>query len=199
MLDTLSGLRLDLDDPRSDQVNVLDIAGGLAKVCRFGAQATGFYSVAQHALLVCQLVEEELGRPDLAVWALHHDSAEAYVCDLPRPLKLKLREDEESSAYDRLSDDLDRAIAERFGLCPPAKGSDDKTVIDTADDLAILIEATVLLPNGTAGIETKTEVSCQRRASLHRLGELLSPAEAEKAFLAAHARLLAPVEALPAR
>jgi hypothetical protein len=199
VLDTLSGLRLDLDNPRPDQVNVLDIAGGLAKVCRFGAQATGFYSVAQHALLVCQLVEEELGRPDLAAWALHHDSAEAYVCDLPRPLKLKLRQDEESSAYDRLSDALDRAIAERFGVCPPAKGSDDKTIIDTADDLAILIEATILLPNGTAGIETKTEVSRQQRASLHRLGELLSPAEAEKTFLAAHARLLAPVKALPAR
>jgi hypothetical protein len=197
VLDTLSGGQLNLDEPRPDQINVGDIAGGLAKVCRFGAQATAFYSVAQHALLVCQLVEQELGRPDLAAWALHHDSAEAYVCDLPRPLKLKLREDEDPSAYDRLADALDRAIAGKFGLSVPAKGSHDKDVIDTADDLAILIEASVLLPNGTAGIQTKTEVSDQRR--LPPLHDSLSPDEAEKAFLAAHERLLPAVGAVSAR
>src|SRR4051812_33607207 len=91
-MDTLSGVSLDLDDPRPEDIVLADVAGGLAKVCRFGGQATRFYSVAQHALLVARFVTENLGRPDLVPWALHHDSAEAYTCDLPRPLKLKLRE-----------------------------------------------------------------------------------------------------------
>jgi hypothetical protein len=65
VIDTASGVRLDLDDPRPENVRIEDVAGGLSKVCRFGAQPLEYYSVAQHALLVRQLVVET-GYPELA-------------------------------------------------------------------------------------------------------------------------------------
>jgi hypothetical protein len=190
VLDTLSGARLDLDDPKPDNIHLADLAGALSKVCRFGAQASRFYSVAQHALLVARFVEHDLDRPDLAPWALHHDSAEAYTCDLPRPLKLKLREDGDPSAYDRVSDALDAAIAQRFGLQVPVKGSPEKGVIDRADDMAILVEADALLHNGTSGIRPKTHFSKAERQSLAELDPPLAPDEAEHAFRAEHTRIV---------
>jgi uncharacterized protein len=76
ILDTVSGRKLDLDDPKPDQICLEDIASALSKVCRFGAQPKRFYSVAQHAVHVSRMVEDG-GRPDLALAALHHDSHEA--------------------------------------------------------------------------------------------------------------------------
>src|SRR5215211_9476558 len=89
-IDTASGVRLDLDNLRPEDIRIGDVAGGLSKVCRFGAQARKYYSVAQHALLVRRLVVEA-GHPELALVALHHDSHEAYLCDIPSPLKWKIR------------------------------------------------------------------------------------------------------------
>lgn len=109
-IDTQSGLRLDFLNPAPDQIQLADIAAGLAKVCRFGGQSVAFYSVAQHALMVMELVVET-GRPDLALNALHHDSHEAYACDIPKPLK-RLIEGE----YGPVADRLDRAIAAALGL-----------------------------------------------------------------------------------
>lgn len=56
VLDTFSGRKLNLSDPEPDQIAVEDIASALSKICRFGAQARHFYSVAQHAMLVSDLV-----------------------------------------------------------------------------------------------------------------------------------------------
>jgi len=52
IIDTSSGMRLDLDDLRPENIRIEDVAGGLSKICRFGAQAREYCSVAQHALLV---------------------------------------------------------------------------------------------------------------------------------------------------
>ncbi len=87
VLDTYSGQKLDLDAPTVETIQLEDIAAALSKVCRFGAQAREFYSVAQHAVLVHDLVTGEFGRADLALATLHHDSHEAYTCDVPKPLK----------------------------------------------------------------------------------------------------------------
>jgi hypothetical protein len=57
VINTASGVRLDLDNPRPEAILIEDVAGGLSKVCRFGAQALEYYSVAQHALLVQRLAD----------------------------------------------------------------------------------------------------------------------------------------------
>lgn len=69
----------------------------------------------------------EAGRPDLAAIALHHDTAAAFVCDLPKPLK-DLMEDEGDFAYDRVSKRLDRAIGISLQVGPyeVPRGSTDQ-------------------------------------------------------------------------
>jgi len=176
-MDTASGVQLDLDNPRPKDINLGDIAAALSKVCRFGAQASRFYSVAQHAVMVRQIVVEEFGRPDLALYALHHDSHEAYVCDLPRPLKEKLREDQDGekqakNVYDQVCDALDLAIAAKLEFEIPAKGTADQVEVKRADDKALVTEARLLI---------------------HDRGELdepLEPERAEKLFRDVHAASL---------
>jgi len=65
-------------------VDISDIARSLSRLCRFSGHTRHFYSVAQHSLLVS---EKMPGGPSEKLAALLHDGAEAYVCDLPTPLK----------------------------------------------------------------------------------------------------------------
>lgn len=189
-IDTASGRRLDLADPCPDNIAIEDIAGALSKVCRFGAQASTFYSVAQHAVLVHDLVVAA-GRSDLAAIALHHDSAEAFVCDLPSPLKALL-EDEGNHAYRETSDRLDQAIATALGHEPYAERSPGRAEVKLADQRALLIEAAELLPDGGEGI--RTHLGAERVAEIEGLlvpfPEPLSPAAAEELFLRTHAARL---------
>lgn len=69
-------------EPRPEDVDIVDIAHALANLCRYGGHSKVFYSVAHHSVLVSQIVP-----PADALWGLMHDSAEAYVIDLIRPIK----------------------------------------------------------------------------------------------------------------
>lgn len=79
---TQSGLRIDYANPKSNVYNIMDIAHGLSNTCRFGGQFRRFYSVAEHSVIVSHLVH-----PDFALYGLMHDAAEAYLGDIPTPLK----------------------------------------------------------------------------------------------------------------
>jgi hypothetical protein len=186
VLRTFTGGTVDLDEPSPDQICVEDIAAGLSKVCRFGAQSTAFHSVAQHAILVQSLVVERFARPDLATWALHHDSHEAYLTDIPRPLKLKLRAGGVRSVYDDVAAALDGAIAVAFGCEYPGRGSRDADIIDRADDVALIVEARGLLVAGDLGIVPKLPLTAREIRVLPELGPSLAPPAAARAFLRAH-------------
>ncbi len=114
VLDTASGRKIDLDQPDPSQISLEDIAGGLSRICRFGAQAVRFHSVAEHAVLVSRLVADG-GHPQLGLAALHHDSHEAYVCDIPKPLKRKLSAAGDHT-YDEVCEALDTAISAALGI-----------------------------------------------------------------------------------
>lgn len=182
ILDTACGRKLDLDDPRPEQIALGDIAGGLSRICRFGAQSTRFHSVAQHAILVSQLVVDA-GHPELALSALHHDSHEAYVCDIPSPLKRKLR-DAGQTLYDEVCDAVDLAIHAALGLAMPS--SDAVEMIKQADQTALMIEAADLLLDSGAGIAKATGLAMELPG---QLGDSLAPDRARAAFLVAHKRL----------
>jgi hypothetical protein len=180
-IDTTTGVRFDFDDFSAADIRLADIAGALSRVCRFGGHARCFYSVAQHAVLVHDLVIDA-GRRDLALSALHHDSHEAYAGDIPTPLKRRLAS--ETNYYTELCANLDAAIGDALGFVAPIKDSDDYAAIDAADQTAFLIEAHHLLHDGGAAVFAERGHDADALST--RPLNPLAPPDAEEAFLAAH-------------
>jgi hypothetical protein len=146
---TRSGARLDLSDPSPESVFRGDIASGLSGACRFAAQTEVFYSVAQHAVMVTEMVKVFLSegqwgdapRGAALLAALHHDSHEAFMSDIPAPLKQLLPE------YDTIAIRLDSAIHEAIGLSPTLKDGPLSGLIHRADMVARCIEAERIIPS----------------------------------------------------
>ena len=92
-LTTWSGRQIDFVDPSPDDVHIVDIATALSRECRYAGHASHFYSVAQHSVLCSRIV-----LPELAIEALLHDAAEAYIKDIPTPLKRQLPDYKEIEA-----------------------------------------------------------------------------------------------------
>ena len=86
-LQTVSGRFVNPFDPDPEQIDIDDIARALANVCRFGGHTRHFYSVAQHSVIVSRLVEERGGDIEDTFAALMHDASEAYLGDMPHPIK----------------------------------------------------------------------------------------------------------------
>lgn len=102
---TYTGKYLDVFNPDPEQICIEDIAHALANTCRFGGHTREFYSVAQHSIMVCNRVQ-----PELKLQALMHDAAEAYLTDVPTPIKKQL------PAYIELEENLMKVIAAKFGF-----------------------------------------------------------------------------------
>jgi uncharacterized protein len=106
---TYSGIRIHPLSPLPGEIVIEDLAHALSRICRFVGHTTVFYSVAQHSVLVSQRVP-----PEDALWGLLHDAAEAYLCDLPAPIKHA----PEMAAYRLAEDRLMLAVCAKFGLKP---------------------------------------------------------------------------------
>jgi 5'-nucleotidase len=137
----LSGRRLDLLDPSALDIEIEDIAHGLARVARWNGQTAGshIFSVAQHCLLVETLARRSARldrRGRLAV--LLHDSPEYVIGDMISPFKSVI-----GDAYKAVESRLLAAVHLRFGL-PAALPADLIAVIKTADRSAAYLEATRL-------------------------------------------------------
>jgi 5'-deoxynucleotidase YfbR-like HD superfamily hydrolase len=138
----LSGRRLDLLDPSPHDIELEDIAHGLARVARWNGQTRGahIYSVAQHCLLVEALARLRAPRLDrsgrLAV--LLHDAPEYVIGDMISPFKAVIGGD-----YKAVEQRLLSAIHRRFGL-PAEASAEIKTLIKAADSGAAYLEATRL-------------------------------------------------------
>lgn len=104
-LATFTGKRFWPLDPERGEVCIEDIAHALANICRFGGHCRDFYSVAQHSVLVSQLVPREQ-----ALAALIHDAAEAYLGDIPRPVKSQADRERESAVLDVILRRLDIGV-----------------------------------------------------------------------------------------
>ncbi len=138
----LSGRRLDLLDPSPMDIEIEDIAHGLARVARWNGQTVGdhAFSVAQHSLIVEEIatyIDPELS-PQFRLMALLHDGSEYVIGDMISPFKNALGVD-----YRVFEDRLERAIHIRFGLTPKTPPA-LKKLIKRADLACAFFEATQL-------------------------------------------------------
>lgn len=85
-IQTFSGMKFYIFDPRPEEICIGDIAHALSFKCRFSCHCREFYSVAQHSLMVSELMEDRYGI-DGGLCGLMHDSAEAYIGDMVKPIK----------------------------------------------------------------------------------------------------------------
>lgn len=113
-------------EPRVEDIDILDIAHALSNLCRYGGHVEQFYSVAQHCVLVSRAVPQEH-----ALRGLLHDASEAYLIDVPRPIKRS----EGMAAYREAEKRLEAVIYARFGLAP-----DEPECIKTADNQLLRTE-----------------------------------------------------------
>jgi 5'-deoxynucleotidase YfbR-like HD superfamily hydrolase len=138
----LSGRRLDLLNPSPLDIEIEDIAHGLARVARWNGQTRGahIFSVAQHTLLVDAVARAHAPRLDRArrLAILLHDAPEYVIGDMISPFKAILEE-----SYKATEQRLLAAIHLRFGL-PPALPPEVTRIVKTADRGAAYFEATRL-------------------------------------------------------
>jgi len=87
---TVSGARVHVLNPNPEAIRLGDIAHGLSRVCRFGGQVGIHMSVAQHCVLVSDIVKDHGGSLEEQMLGLMHDATEAYVGDVISPLKKQL-------------------------------------------------------------------------------------------------------------
>jgi len=138
----LSGRRLDLLDPSPLDIEIADIAHGLARVARWNGQTSGahIFSVAQHTLLVEAVMRAASPRVDdrVRLAALLHDAPEYVIGDMISPFKAVLGGD-----YKVVEKRLLAAIHIRFGL-PPQLAPEIEKQVKNADRGAAFLEATEL-------------------------------------------------------
>lgn len=158
-------LETDLDKIIQD-ISFVDIAMSLSRIPRFNGATSMFYSVAQHSVMVSDLVPDELK------WtALGHDFAEAYLGDIVSPLKALIPD------YKVIERRVEEALALKFGF---RTDDEAKAIVKRADLIALATEKRDLLPNSsepwtllegvepTSGLIVPLESSLARRQLVSR-------------------------------
>ena len=184
----LSGRRLDLLDPTPLDIEIEDIAHGLAFVARWNGQTLGDwpYSVAEHSLLV-EMIFSRIDRGAPAAWrlaALLHDAPEYVIGDMISPVKAAV-----GPGYGALDERLTAAIHIRFGL-PAALPAMVKKKIKAADRVSAWMEATQIAGFTEAEADRffgKPDPALVTGLDIH----LRPPREVREAFTARHSALLA--------
>lgn len=122
---TYSGAVINVFEPDPECIRIEDIAHALSNLCRFGGHTSRFYSVAEHCIRCANLVT---GR-ETKLAALLHDASEAYLVDLPSPIKYFIPK------YQEYEQNMMMQIAERFGIAYPLP-----TVVALADKSMLEME-----------------------------------------------------------
>ncbi len=126
-------------DSRPDDINLYDIAYPLSRMCRYAGHSRCFYSVGQHSIWVMRrIAEQDLG-PGAELAALLHDSAEAYILDVPRPIKHL----PEMAPYRDAEKAILASVYEHFQITDVA--AEHHALIKAADRVALATELRDLL------------------------------------------------------
>jgi hypothetical protein len=136
-----SGKSFDPECPKSTQIELLDIAVALSRIPRFTGHTAFPYSVAQHSMLVADLIKQNERDPDvvqrLQILAMLHDADEAYTSDIPSPVKQLLK-----PTISQIEHKIMTAIYRHFNIEPPTKK--EQSILKYYDILAFEIENTNL-------------------------------------------------------
>lgn len=171
---TFSGRAFDVVDPSSRDISIRDIAHSLSMQCRFGGHCQRYYSLAEHSLRLSRLVDGEL-----ALCALLHEAAHAYVQDVIVPLRPLL------GGYQELTRRIWAMVAKRFRLpavLPEAVRKADLRLLATEIEYLLLPTPKPWLPG--VGPYTLVELGLQHTRQLGLL-----PREARQHFLERFAEL----------
>lgn len=157
---TKSGTRFFPLDPRPEEVNFMDVAHALSLKCRWGGHCNHFYSVAQHCQRVADVAVVNFRKAHRGEWnrykaqderyvelfALLHDAHEAYLTDMPKPLKANLD-------WTKYEQKVDKAIFGKLGMAWLPSISYWESLVKRADSVLLRIEATELFDPQLAKIE----------------------------------------------
>lgn len=154
---TFTGLDIDILNPTPEMINIEDIAHSLACTPRFGGHLPEPYSVAQHSISCMRLVPDEF-----KLEALLHDASEAYLGDMPRPIKIMMPD------YQRMEKKLQSVISDKYKVSFPMSEE-----VKKVDNEMLILEWKVLM----------------LREDCHKL-KVLSCYDAKKEFLHAFRVLL---------
>lgn len=167
-IQTYTGKQFWALDPRPEEVDIEDIAHSLSMLCRFNGHCKEFFSVAEHSTIMTKL----LYTTNEKKWALLHDAAEAYITDIPKPIKNCLPE------FKEIEDNILRAIATKFELEYPIPPQ-----IKDADLLMLSTEREILLsepPEPWRWLPEPVDT---------RIIQCLSPKEAKEEFMTVYKEL----------
>lgn len=138
VIETVSGKRVDLTKPNYADIDINDIAHSLSLQCRFSGHSRRFYSVAEHSWHIARMLGDFPVEVQLA--GLLHDASEAYLTDLPSPVKALMPE------YREFEDNLMEYIGKRFGFEYPLHPA-----VKHADRVMLATEAHYLMPSEGKG------------------------------------------------
>jgi hypothetical protein len=163
-MQTATGRKFWPMDPRADEVFIEDIAHSLSMQCRYAGHCLRFYSVAEHSVLIARHLRGQYDE-QTALWGLLHDASEAYLVDVPRPVKPYL------TGYKTAEAKVMAAVCERFGL-----PFDMPTEVHEADERIIADELANLVPMDWHGRYAGKELGVRLR--------YWSPEQAREEFMA---------------
>jgi 5'-deoxynucleotidase YfbR-like HD superfamily hydrolase len=167
-------------NPDPDLINIEDIAHALSMQCRFSGHTTFHYSVGSHSLVVCRLCPAEH-----QLWGLLHDASEAYLVDLPSPVK----KCSEFKVFRRYEQRLHEAIHYRFKV----QSQIDEPAVKHADAVALAAEKrqTMGLTSSLEGLDWREVEAAESLIHMNPTWYV------ERAFLEMFRRLSAKNEAQP--
>jgi hypothetical protein len=127
-IQTYSGIAFYPMDPREEEILIEDIAHSLSLLCRFAGHSERFYSIAEHCVHIADWIDDEH-----KLTALLHDASEAYLVDIPKPVKMHLPD------YVKIEKHLEEVISNKFGMQfpfhPMVKEGDNRILITERDTL----------------------------------------------------------------
>jgi hypothetical protein len=172
---TFSGRAFDVVDPSSRDISIRDIAHSLSMQCRFGGHCRRFYSLAEHGLLLSRTVDRKL-----ALCALLHESAHAYIQEVIIPLRPLL------AGYQELTSRVWAMVAKRFRLplvLPAAIRQADFRLLATEIEY-------LLLPTPKPWLQGVNPFTLEELGVQHTKQLGLLPREARQLFLERFAELV---------